>query len=46
MGQERLSSLMILHVPKDLTDKLSLKHVAIESLSAAECQLSMYGKFK
>ena len=46
MGQERLNSLMVLHVHKDLTDKLNLKDVANEFVGAAECRLSMYGKFK
>ena len=46
MGQERLNSLMVLHVHKDLTDKLNLKDVANEFVGAAECWLSMYGKFK
>ena len=46
MGQKRLNSLMVLHVHKDLTDKLNLKDVANEFVGAAECRLSMYGKFK
>ena len=46
MGQERLSSLMVPHVRKDLTDKLNLKDVANEFVGAAECRLSIYGKFK
>ena len=46
MGQKRLNTLMVLHVHKDLTDKLNLKDVANEFVGAAECRLSMYGKFK
>ena len=46
IGQERLNSLMVLRVHKDLTDKLNLKDVANEFVSVAECWLSIYGKFK
>ena len=46
MGQERLNSLMVLHVHKDLTDKLNLKDVANEFVAVAECRLSLYGQFK
>ena len=46
MGQERLNSLMILHVHKGLTDKLNMKDVANEFVGAAECRLSIHGKFR
>ena len=33
-------------IAKDLTDNLNLKDVANEFVGAAECRLSIYGKFK
>ena len=45
MGQERLNSLMVLHVHKELTDELNLKDVANEFVSRCESRLTLYGRF-
>ena len=42
----RQNTLMVLHVHKDLTDKLNLKDIANEFIGAAECRLTIYEKFK
>ena len=45
MTQERLNSLMVLHVHKELTDELDLKYVANKFVSPHESRLSLYGRF-
>ena len=45
MAQERLNSLMVLHVRKELTDELDLKDVANKFVSQHESRLSLYGRF-
>ena len=45
MSQERLNSLMILHVHKDQTDALDLHSVGNEFLSRSERRLHVFGKF-
>ena len=45
MGQERLNSLLVLHVHKDCTDNLNLKDIANDFVSGSDQRLSMYGKF-
>ena len=42
MRQERLNSLMVLHVHKELADQLDLKSVANELVSGHESRLSLY----
>lgn len=46
MGQERLNHLMVLHVHKDITDKLDLKSVANEFVGDTEHRLKIFGTFK
>ena len=45
MGQERLSSLLMLHVHKDLTDSLDLLKVANNFVSDSEHRPRIFGKF-
>ena len=45
MGEERLSSLLMLHVHKDLTDSLDLLEVANSFVSDSEHRLRIFGKF-
>ena len=45
INQERLNSLMILHVDKDLTDVLDLPSVANEFISKSERRTHVFGKF-
>ena len=46
MGQERLNSLMLLHVHNERTDLLNLKQVANEFVMESEHRLRMFGKFQ
>ena len=45
MREERLSSLLMLHVHKDLTDSLDLIEVANSFVSDSEHRLRIFGKF-
>ena len=45
MNQERLNSLMILHVHKDQTDVLDLPSVANEFVNKSERRTHVFGKF-
>lgn len=45
MNQERLNSLMILDVHRDLTDVLDLSSVANEFVSKSENRTHVFGKF-
>ena len=45
MNQERLNSLMILHVHKNQTDALDLSGVANEFVSKSERRTHVFGKF-
>ena len=45
MSQERLNSLMILHVHKELTDKIDLNSVANKFVSKSERRLHVFGNF-
>ena len=45
MGQERLNSLLPLHVHKDLTDSLDLLRIANSFVSDSEHRLRIFGKF-
>ena len=45
MNQERLNSLMILHVHKDQTDTLDLPSIANEFVSKSERRTHVFGKF-
>ena len=45
MTQQRLNSLMILHVHKDKTDSLNLDHVANEFVDRKETRVALFGKF-
>ena len=45
MTQERLNSLMVLYVHKDLTDRINLCDVANEFVSSSEHRQQVFGKF-
>lgn len=45
MSQERLNHLMILHIHRELTDKLDLIETANTFISGHEHRLSIFGKF-
>lgn len=45
IAQERLNSLMVLYVHKELTDELDLKDVTNKLMSRHESRLSLYGRF-
>lgn len=45
MTQERLNSLMVLHVHKDQTDKLDMSNVANEFVSKSERRVHVFGRF-
>ncbi len=46
MLQERLNSLMVIHVHKELTDNLNMKDVANEFVQISDRRLHVYGKFQ
>ena len=45
MKQERLNSIMTLHIHKDLTDKLQLDEVANSFVSKSDRRQQVFGKF-
>ena len=45
MLQKRLNHLMVLHIHKALTDKLSVERIANEFVSRKEERLRIFGKF-
>ena len=46
MNQDRLNHLMILHIHRELTDKLNLIEMANEFISGNEHRLTVFGTFK
>ena len=46
MKQERLNSIMTLHIHKDLTDKLQLDEVANSFVSKSDRRQQFFGKFE
>lgn len=46
MGQVRLNNIMVLHVHKELTDKLNLVDVANDFVQGSEHRLSFFGTFQ
>lgn len=46
MLQQRLNNLLILHIHKEATEKLNLRHVATEFVGESEHRLRIYGKFE
>ena len=44
MGQMRLNNLMVLHVHKDLTDRLDLNEVGNEFVGNKEVRMRLFGK--
>ena len=45
MGQERMNNIMVLHVHKDLTEKINLVQVGNDFVSGHEYRLQRFGKF-
>ena len=45
MGQERLNNLMVLHVHKEITDKLDLISIANEFVGDSDHRLKFFGAF-
>ena len=45
MGQERLNNLMVLHVHKELVDKIELKEIGNNFLSKCPRRKEVFGKF-
>ena len=46
MTQERLNSVMTLHIHKDLTDKLNLTEIGNEFVRSSEHRETLFGKFR
>ena len=44
MDQQRLNNLMVLHVYKDITDKIDLQKIATEFIGDSEHRLKIFGK--
>ena len=45
MGQDRLNSLMVLHVHKELTDEIELQEVANDFIMKCPRRQEVFGKF-
>ena len=45
MAQERLNSMLLLHVHNDLTDNLSLIEIGNEFVMGSQHRLTLFGKF-
>ena len=46
MGQVRTNNIMVMHVHKDRTDKLSLVNIGNDFVSGCETRLSTFGVFR